>query len=248
MAILEEAMHCYTNLETKLLGRMRFNDYHRRGLAVLQNFDRHASEVVFMSIDFEGQTATNFGIATLCDRTDSIRCMNYALKKDHCDKFVFGDSVRVPNPATLRRAIIDEIQSRKTADSQIVLVGHGVRNELDLMELMNIDLCHLPVVGVIDTHELFREAMGYPGKLRNVLSALNIPFRIETLHCAGNDAHYTLRAFLALLIQKQGPSARWEDDEWADIIRGPRLMPKVRDRAALDMDWDEHLDFDLEQV
>jgi hypothetical protein len=28
---------------------------------------------------------------------------------------------------------------------------------------------------------------------------LSIPARLDLLHCAGNDAHYTLQAFLALL-------------------------------------------------
>ena len=35
--------------------------------------------------------------------------------------------------------------------------------------------------------------------LRRLLDHFNIPYQSEYLHCAGNDAHYTIRVLLAML-------------------------------------------------
>jgi hypothetical protein len=67
------------------------------------------------------------------------------------------------------------------------------------MDDLGISLEALPITGLIDTCYLAVDVLGFSGSLEHLLTALRIPSGMDLLHCAGNDAHYTLQAMLALL-------------------------------------------------
>ncbi|TKA53267.1 hypothetical protein B0A55_13171, partial [Friedmanniomyces simplex] len=178
-------------------------------------------DFVFVSIDIEGGMdqwgIKEFGVAKLDTRdvvvnmastsADLIHGHNYALAKGHRRAFVFGDTTRVDS-SHLAATIKDvcHIPDRKglygnETERRIVLVGHAIHNELMTMEAHGVKLDDIPaVVGILDTSDL-----GQGGSLESLLTSLGLPLprnrqgKADSLHCAGNDAHYTLRALLAML-------------------------------------------------
>jgi hypothetical protein len=68
------------------------------------------------------------------------------------------------------------------------------------MEDMGLSLQDIPgIIGFVDTYELAKEAgFGICG-LGKLLAKLEISHARQALHCAGNDAYYTMLAVLGLL-------------------------------------------------
>lgn len=81
------------------------------------------------------------------------------------------------------------------AQDSAALVGHDVRNDIDMLKKMGVNL---PVFNtIIDTQKLFTISNGKDGlNLAATLRAVQIPF--SNLHNAGNDAYYTLLAAMKM--------------------------------------------------
>lgn len=76
---------------------------------------------------------------------------------------------------------------------KIVLVAHGVKNEVPYLRNLNFDLMKAPnLVGIVDT-----QSIG-PSKRQIGLKMLcqAVGMEPQSLHNAGNDAAYTLRAMI----------------------------------------------------
>ena len=182
---------------------------------IMQHFEMTA-------IDFEGTVddwgVKEFGGAKLSAATlalaaagDSVEtattCFNFANATNRQRKFAFGTSTRV-SPELLVKAIHEQLADAPTRDkhdtrlapSPIILVGHNIRADIDIMKSLGVSLEQLPrIIGVVDTWELAKQVLGRSLSLENLLKELNIPYEYNALHCAGNDAHYALQTMLALL-------------------------------------------------
>ena len=217
-------MQAFVRLEAKLTRRMQHQPYWIAGQAASEAFTTAmtagamssttaASDFVFVSIDFEGNPeergVSEFGVAKLdtrsCDPT--IESANFRLKdmyKGH--KYMHGETTRI-KPTQLSETIINELTVKNDPDDKntprnrrIVLVGHGLKSDLRIMEALNLHIEELPmVIGLFDTLALASDILGCTPSLEKLLAALRIPTRERLFHCAGNDAHYAMQALLALI-------------------------------------------------
>ncbi len=109
-------------------------------------------------------------------------------------KFLFGETQRIRLPG-----IVSSLEQLLDRDRNLVLVGYGIAGDRALLEVLGFDL-ETSVVGVLDTEALAQYTFGGPKlRLRSLLTELKCPF--DNLHCAGNDAHFALRALLLLAVQ-----------------------------------------------
>lgn len=75
----------------------------------------------------------------------------------------------------------------------IVLVGHGLKNEVAFLKNLHFDLMSAPnVVAIVDTQSIgpTKSQLG----LKKLCQAVGM--EPQSLHNAGNDAAYTLRALI----------------------------------------------------
>ncbi|KAH7175551.1 hypothetical protein EDB81DRAFT_10388 [Dactylonectria macrodidyma] len=102
-------------------------------------------------------------------------------------KFLFGRSSPIRPPKILK-------------NQAIVLIGHGIRGEVDISARLGFNFTEDSISGIIDTSSLANEVFGFWGcSLRELSTMLGYPF--DRLHSAGSDAHFTLRAALLLAIR-----------------------------------------------
>lgn len=67
------------------------------------------------------------------------------------------------------------------------------------MEAFGVHIEHLPVSRILDTQQLAKEHRGKDLSLKSLLRTLGIDWPHNALHCAGNDAYFTMRAMLCML-------------------------------------------------
>ncbi|KAK4890559.1 hypothetical protein LTR27_010721 [Elasticomyces elasticus] len=230
---------------------------------------RANADFVFVSIDFEGGLQnragiTEFGVAKLdtrdivCNALDAyssastISGHNYLLAKCRKQRCMFGNTTRIDKPqlaATIKAElnIPDGSGVQLEAQRRIVLVGHGLHNERLILETHGVKLGDLPaVIGILDTSQY-----GMGGSLETLLDCLSLPLprnrngRADSLHCAGNDAHYTLRALLALLyLQHEGSVRSAGDVEILDqLARAPLPLRMAWNKIEVE-DEEEDLNYD----
>lgn len=160
--------------------------------------------------------------------------------------YAFGDSHQI-SKTKLPSIIQAVISSLATPDSEtipngLVLVGHGISNDLRRLEDMKIKIPHN--VLVIDTASyermLFKtgqlgpmqDPSGKPRSEESTLSLANMLLSIGanvqcTMHNAGNDAFMTLLA-LQLLLEPENtkiPVIRGRNPHTATMIRNPSRSP-----------------------
>jgi hypothetical protein len=88
-----------------------------------------------------------------------------------------------------------------------VLVGHGITADLHVLQALGFQFPAL-LSSVLDTSRVANEVFEiWAGSLRDLLLALQCSF--NRLHCAGNDANFTLRALLLLAVE--GLTGQQED-------------------------------------
>jgi hypothetical protein len=110
------------------------------------------------------------------------------------EKFIFGETITI-RPSDMA----DCIQSSIPPARNIVFVGHGIVNDLQALQALGFQF---PVLlsGVLDTFQVANEVFQFwAGSLSDLLLSLGCSF--NRLHCAGNDANFTLRALLLLAVQ-----------------------------------------------
>lgn len=98
-------------------------------------------------------------------------------------------------------------QNKENTDSarKIVLVGHGIQGDIDVLKKRGIDLTNSPhIIDTLDTQDLWYAINGgYVNRqagLENILLNLDISYSKSDLHNAGNDAALTMSAFLNILL------------------------------------------------
>jgi hypothetical protein len=179
-------------------------------------FLQETTGVTIIAIDFEyrstkrGNTIKEIGISTFCTdewrqfpstQKSEIHSRCHIMPKNSPGRFLFGESERM-----LRRNLLQylkdtiSMKSPAGAPSKVVLVGHQIYAELDIMQEIGINLRDqelYSIEGILNTSTITRE-LGLPfsklPSLATILKFLGIPFRNRYLHNAGNDAHFTLRA------------------------------------------------------
>jgi hypothetical protein len=186
-------------------------------------FLEETSRVTIIAIDFEYdndkkdnpiKVFNEIGISTFSTiewhhppgiQKSKIHSRCYIMPKMSPGRFLFGESQRMLRrdiPQFLQNTI--SMKSPAGAPSKVVLVGHHVHAELDILQEIGIDLRDhklYSIEGILNIATLTRE-VGLPftklPSLGTVLKYLGIPFQKCRLHNAGNDAHFTLRALLML--------------------------------------------------
>ncbi|KAH8881209.1 hypothetical protein GQ53DRAFT_516916 [Thozetella sp. PMI_491] len=96
-------------------------------------------------------------------------------------------------------AFTSHIESLIPKDRNVILVGHDINNDLKALRGLRFTF-PAPLSGILDTlHGTSKIYKSWSGSLGGLLGLLGCPY--NGLHCAGNDANFTLRAVLLLSIQ-----------------------------------------------
>jgi hypothetical protein len=150
------------------------------------------------------------GVA-ICDPKQSsrmIKTYNFVSgSAEYCSKvmprFLFGKSVQIE-----KNDIGKHINSIYPESRDVILVGHSLHTELLMLEALHISL---PFTCGVDTQWIAKEAIPeliHPPSLSYLGNMLSIPMNF--LHCAGNDAHFTLVALLGLACFRSDPESNSE--------------------------------------
>ena len=167
----------------------------------------------FLSVDFEGSVPVgkskgvkSFGVAKLDSRnlakpvgsSNLVVCSNYYTPAAGRTGFLFGSNYQVSSDE-LRMKVRQTLNNYDSA-RKVILVGHSIWSDVKTMEDLGISIQdYSNVVGVIDTLSLAWESLGQGPSVGRALLLMNIPFIESSLHCAGNDAYYTMQLLAALL-------------------------------------------------
>ncbi|KAJ1917166.1 NADPH-adrenodoxin reductase [Mycoemilia scoparia] len=118
---------------------------------------------------------------------------------DYKEGFLFGSSVRAPVSTT-----VDELKSLFKKLHPVIIVGHGVKGDIDLLKKAKLpftDVNGFPIK-IIDTSQLYMDYTSEPHNPTSVGNMCkNLGIETANLHNAGNDARFTLMAFLKLTQQ-----------------------------------------------
>lgn len=167
----ETGMQLFVKFEKRLMRKARMRSYYANGMAQLDHFGSSLAgyrsstapkDVTFVSIDFEGTMhgngITEFGLAKLNIELGlsnmgsmTIETRNWAMSNRalHRPPFAFGTTIVTPREL-LPSTIVDDFDSLKN----VVLVCHGLHNEIQNLEDLGVPIQDLPVTGVIDTFTL----------------------------------------------------------------------------------------------
>lgn len=103
-------------------------------------------------------------------------------------RYFFGQSV-ILNPTEIKA----HIQSLVRWGRQVIFIGHDIINDLRALDSLQLNYAG---IGTLDTFHISRNLYPHLLTLRRLLLKLDCPY--SRLHCAGNDANFTLRALLLL--------------------------------------------------
>ena len=119
---------------------------------------------------------------------------SYHKKVSH--RFAFGETIHI-RPSEIK----DRIQSLIPPARNVVFVGHTTSCELHTLSILGFQF---PVLlsAALDTHWIGKEVFeGMSMRLIDLLLRLGFCFDEGDLHCAGNDATFTLKALLRLAVR-----------------------------------------------
>lgn len=257
---IEEGMKCFAKLVRRLTSKARtarLQPLYLAGHAMIQQFisdlaseasrPMHAlSDFVIVSIDVEGSQddkgINEVGFATLdsiyaLESTNlghlTIRNKNFAVQRFQRNRpFMFGQTMR-SNSSDIPRTILDELNmtTHEGTPRKVLLLGHGVQNDVQILDSLGLHVEDL-VTGILDTHQLAKMCEIQAGSLHDLLTLRGIPHEISSLHCAGNDAHYTLQLLLSLLCEMQMTKPTPEMSLM--LIRLQELSKRVQPRVIRD--------------
>ena len=238
---------------------------------------------VLISMDVEGnnwdrQRMRELGFATLdlqefCQKKycrPIIQSTNYILSSSASRrKFLFNSSsqrIDGSDMAKLRDLISSNLSipdplTKGATYRRVILVGHGVATETRCLEELGLPLDAFPtVVGIVDTCIFATKVTKQHLSLEQLIDVVGIPLHRNVdfgganhLHCAGNDANYTLRALLALLeIETRNSDSALALEVLGRIAREdiPKAAPGLHERSESSSDeglagtfFDEHSNF-----
>jgi hypothetical protein len=193
-----------------------------------------SADLVFVAIDFErtqciinrfqhGCLDTQVGLAIL-----DIRCLS-STSKFTTFNFITGEDAYFEESAPIYHwvttekipvtSMLSKINDclRIYQNRSIILVGHGVSNDLAALKALGFDFQENLVIAKLDTHLLARDLQMGHLTLKNLLMELNCPCNLK-FHNAGNDANFTLRALLLLGIKAIGAAESNETSERVKIL------------------------------
>jgi len=266
--LLTSGMALFTAVQAKLSQQARQATYAHNGriclddlLSALRGGERPSKNYVLVAIDFEGGTEkiTEIGISSTNTKEifdeDTLRLSihdeHYATaKRGSSGGFLFGETTRIATHmlATVLRELL-AFDHKECLDG-IILVGHGLwAAEIHQLDKYGVSIESFPsIVGTLDTSRLCVRGRG--GRLCDIINAYNIPYRRGSIHCAGNDAHYTLQLMLASMLERLNPfeipDGSWI---WMDVILElinrplPAACPRSRHKED---DWQQHMNGDLD--
>lgn len=153
--------------------------------------------------------------------------------------FLFGDTYIVRSHQDLVSSLECRIWRKPvTRDRDIILVGHSIHRYSHALDSIGFDLC-TSIVGVLDIAHIISQignswlppGSPTPKSLNNLLNTLQIPF--NTLESAGNNAHFTMRALLGLVVKNyqygaSGPNLRaihQKKLKFLDLVAYARVPP-----------------------
>ena len=116
---------------------------------------------------------------------------NAKFSRSKSNKFLFGQFETLSMPDF--RAKLETL----TIHRNVVLVVHGGRRELDIFQRLELDLDQIYFMDTVKAAQSPLR-LSYRYSLERLLEELGIPF--ANLHCAGNDAHFVLRALLMIAV------------------------------------------------
>lgn len=241
MHMQERGMQAFVQFEGRLLRQMRYDDFKQEGQRALARFKDAASkdDTVLLAIDFEGgndgaESVHECGMASFSNTDASITTTEFALR-GHPRKSRYCEPSQTSS-VLLRGQILDTIRSlrEKHKNSDIVLVGHSIHNEIRILASLDIEVEDLPICGILDTADISLEILGRSYSLGHLLAVLDIPSCPEAFHCAGNDAHFTLQALLGLMSLQDENDGRWDH-----ITKTP--LPQPQHWREGNTDWETHL-------
>jgi hypothetical protein len=137
-------------------------------------------------------------------------------------EFTFGNCTRI-NVSELSGSIQVLIPPFRN----VIFVGHGMFNDLQILQGLGI---RFPTClsAILDTLHIAREVFGYcVGSLGKLLRKMGCPH--QGLYCAGNDAHFTLKALL--LLAAKGLKGSHEDLDMMNMLQqiGKEDIPRSFD-------------------
>ena len=98
-----------------------------------------------------------------------------------------------------QRDILSNLESLVPRTRNVILVGHEMRNDLQVLQLLDFNL-QTSIRGILDLGKISSKLLpNIRITLSSILSEVGCPF--QNLHTAGNDAYFTLRALLLLAIK-----------------------------------------------
>lgn len=132
------------------------------------------------------------------------------------NKFLFGESVNIS-----QLDISSSIESLFPKNRNILFVCHEFRSDLQVLRALDFPFPER-LSGILDIFNMVDEVLEFwAGFLGDIVIMLGCP--CNGLHCAGNDAHFTLRALLLLAArgfnQHQQQSIGSEHDKILDTSR-----------------------------
>lgn len=199
------------------------------------------SDIVLIALDFENtqamkgactvETNCQAGIAILDTKNIKQRQLDKLLRTHlfvtgtrayvtkASDRYWFGKT----NSASLSK-LVNCIRSLVPPERKVAFVGHGIMNDLLVLQALGFQFSDNHMA-FMNTLHVANEVFGcWAGPLRDLLRKLNCPH--SRLHCAGNDANFTLKALLLLAAQKLEKEDG--DKSMIDVLRrlGRRELPR----------------------
>lgn len=162
--------------------------------------------------------------------TDVIRSYQFTVgESKYCRrasrKFLFGESDSIP---------LSDIKARVASiipSGDIITVFHGGHCDAKALHLLDIDLHPVCVIDTVRASQ-YPLQLHYRLSLENLLKELAIPN--TNLHAAGNDAHFTLRALLMLVVidaERQGVSSK---ESLFQVLRAVAQAPRPPTRQEIE--------------
>lgn len=134
-------------------------------------------------------------------------------------RFLLGKTTRIA-PLEIAYCIRSCIPSNRN----VVIVGHGVANDLRVLQALNFHFDASPIV--LDTAQIAQRSFNLELSLSHLLPVLGSSFR--ELHCAGNDANFTLRALLLLAVAGCTAEVQIQFQLQLDVLRQISTHPIPR--------------------
>ncbi|KAI8918346.1 hypothetical protein DFJ77DRAFT_455244 [Powellomyces hirtus] len=194
----------------ELNAQLRLEKLAEKYMVVLENAKQKLDDHIFLALDVEAYEADHTILLEIgwtlwspklpkSSRlwakhyviTDNLRYRNGRYVPDHRYNFNQGDSVEATLEETLEELRHDF--RRKN----VVLIGHDIRSDIEYLEIWGLDPTDY-TKDIFDTRDLFVPVgMKEQTSLKTICTDLNIPTKY--LHNAGNDAYYTMLAFMAMV-------------------------------------------------